>query len=154
EPPLRIARLRAEGRVLEIGPDDLSLTLEEDAFLLRDAGLALGADAVAGLHPRAGAWPGGGYLAELYLRGSGSVPGAEWSLCGGDGRLVCESMESEFSARICRQQRECLTRPAVRKRMSGPLRDAAPERPGSAAEFTALARWNPQPVPLSRGGQW
>src|SRR5262249_55642360 len=31
EPPLRIARLRAEGRVLEIGPADLSLTLEEAA---------------------------------------------------------------------------------------------------------------------------
>jgi LuxR family transcriptional regulator, maltose regulon positive regulatory protein len=29
EPPLRIARLRAEGRVLEIGPGDLSLTREE-----------------------------------------------------------------------------------------------------------------------------
>ena len=26
EPPLRIARLRAEGKILEIGPDDLSLT--------------------------------------------------------------------------------------------------------------------------------
>ena len=28
EPPLRVARLRAEGRILEIGPDDLSLTRE------------------------------------------------------------------------------------------------------------------------------
>ncbi len=28
EPPLQIARLRAEGKVLEIGPDDLSLTRE------------------------------------------------------------------------------------------------------------------------------
>jgi LuxR family maltose regulon positive regulatory protein len=29
EPPLRIARLRAEGRILEIGLADLSLTREE-----------------------------------------------------------------------------------------------------------------------------
>ncbi len=36
EPPLRIARLRAEGRILEIGPGDLSLTREEAASLLRD----------------------------------------------------------------------------------------------------------------------
>src|SRR5215469_2024725 len=35
EPPLRIARLRAEGRLLEIGPGDLSLTLGEAASLLR-----------------------------------------------------------------------------------------------------------------------
>ena len=29
EPPLRIARLRAEGKIMEIGPADLSLTREE-----------------------------------------------------------------------------------------------------------------------------
>src|ERR1019366_8729516 len=42
EPPLRIARLRAEGRILEIGPGDLSLTRAEAASLLRDAGVAVG----------------------------------------------------------------------------------------------------------------
>ena len=38
EPPLRIARLRAEGKILEIGPDDLSLTCDEASSLLRNAG--------------------------------------------------------------------------------------------------------------------
>ena len=38
QPPLRIARLRAEGKIMEIGPDDLSLTREEASSLLRDAG--------------------------------------------------------------------------------------------------------------------
>src|SRR5580693_7199888 len=33
EPPLRIARLRTEGRITEIGPADLSLTQEEAAAL-------------------------------------------------------------------------------------------------------------------------
>src|ERR1700751_5965395 len=32
EPPLRIARLRAEGRLLEVGPGDLSLTWEEASW--------------------------------------------------------------------------------------------------------------------------
>ena len=32
EPPLRIARLRAEGRIVEIGPGDLSLTREEASY--------------------------------------------------------------------------------------------------------------------------
>ena len=56
EPPLRIARLRAEGRILEIGPDELSLTGEEAASLLRNADLALGDAEVAELHggPRGG----------------------------------------------------------------------------------------------------
>ena len=39
EPPLRVARLRAEGRILEIGPGDLSLTRGEAASLLREAGI-------------------------------------------------------------------------------------------------------------------
>ena len=52
EPPLRIARLRAEGRILEIGPGDLSLTSEEASSLLRDAGVALSQDEVAELHRR------------------------------------------------------------------------------------------------------
>ena len=50
EPPLRIARLRAEGKILEIGPRDLSLTCEEASSLLRNAGVALGEDEVAELH--------------------------------------------------------------------------------------------------------
>jgi len=37
EPPLRVARLRAEGRILEIGPGELSLTRDEAASLLRAA---------------------------------------------------------------------------------------------------------------------
>ena len=37
EPPLRTARLRAEGQILEIGAGDLSLTVEEAASLLRAA---------------------------------------------------------------------------------------------------------------------
>src|SRR5262245_54823932 len=41
EPPLPIARLRAEGRVLEIGPDDLSFTRQEASSLLRTEDLAL-----------------------------------------------------------------------------------------------------------------
>ena len=74
EPPLRVARLRAEGRILEIGPGDLSLTCEEAASLLRDAEVALGEDEVAGLHRRTEGWPAGLYLAALYLREGGPLP--------------------------------------------------------------------------------
>ena len=43
QPPVRVARLRAEGKVLEIGAADLSLTREEASLLLRAAEVALGA---------------------------------------------------------------------------------------------------------------
>src|SRR6516162_5329581 len=68
EPPLRVARLRTEGKVLEIGPGDLSLTLGEAAALLRSAGVVLGEDEVAALYQRTEGWPAGLYLAALYLR--------------------------------------------------------------------------------------
>jgi ATP-dependent transcriptional regulator len=42
EPPLRIARLRAEGKILEVGLGDLSLTREEASWLLRNADLSPG----------------------------------------------------------------------------------------------------------------
>ena len=153
EPPLRTGRLRAEGRILEIGPADLSLTREEAAGLLREAGLVLGADEVTELHRRTEGWPTGLYLAALYLREGGSLPGAAAAF-GGDDRLVSEYVESEFLARIPERQRVFLTRTAVLDRMCGPLCEAVLERPGSGADLAGLARSNLLLVPLDRRGQW
>src|SRR5271169_4794406 len=76
EPPLRIARLRAEGRIVEIGPGDLSLTPEEASSLLRNVDLTLGEDDVAELHQRTEGWPAGLYLAALYLKEGGPLASA------------------------------------------------------------------------------
>ena len=85
EPPVRVARLRAEGKILEIGPRDLSLTCEEASALLRAAEVALGADEVAELHRRTEGWPAGLYLAALSLREGGSPGGAAISFGGTTG---------------------------------------------------------------------
>jgi LuxR family maltose regulon positive regulatory protein len=97
-PPLRIARLRAEGKIVEIGPHDLSLTCEEASSLLREAGVALGEDEMAELHQRTEGWPAGLYLAALYLREGGPFAGAV--SFGGDDRLVSEYMKAEFLSRV------------------------------------------------------
>jgi LuxR family maltose regulon positive regulatory protein len=153
EPPLRVARLRAEGRILEIGAADLSLTPGEAAALLRGAGLELGADEVAELHQRTEGWPTGLYLAALYLREGGSLPGAAISF-GGDDRLVSQYIESELLARISQRQRVFLTRTAVLDRMSAPLCETVLEVPGSAETLGELARSNLLLVPVDRQGQW
>jgi len=152
-PPLRVARLRAEGKIIEIGPGDLSLTPSEALSLLRNAGVALGQDEVAELHRRTEGWPAGLYLAALYLREGGPVAGAAVSFGGGD-RLVSEYMESEFLARISRRQRVFLTRTAVLERMCGPLCEAVLDLPGSRAILAELARSNLLLVPLDRRGEW
>jgi len=153
EPPFRIARLRAEGRLVEIGPGDLSLTVQEAASLLRAAEVVLGDDDVADLHRRTEGWPAGLYLAALYLREGGSPRGAVASF-GGDDRFVSEYVEAEFLARISSSQRVFLTRTAVLERMSGALCDAVLDMPGSAATLAGLARSNLLLVPLDRRGQW
>jgi LuxR family maltose regulon positive regulatory protein len=153
EPPLRVARLRAEGRILEIGPGDQSLTRAEAASLLRAAEVTVGEDEVAELHRRTEGWPAGLYLAALYLREGGPLASAAVSF-GGDDRLVSEYMESEFLERISRRQRVFLTRTAVLERMSGPLCEAVTELSGSAATLADLARSNLLLVPLDRRGEW
>jgi LuxR family maltose regulon positive regulatory protein len=153
QPPLRVARLRAEGRLQEIGPADLSLTRAEAAALLRAAEVALGDDDVGELHRRTEGWPVGLYLAALYLRAGGSLGAAAVSF-GGDDLLVSEYMESEFLARISRSQRAFLTRTAVLERMSGALCEAVLDQPGAAATLAGLAQSNLLLVPLDRRGQW
>src|SRR6516225_4840267 len=151
--PLRTARLRAEGRILEIGPGDLSLTREEASSLLRDAGVVLGDDDVAELHRRTEGWPAGLYLAALYVREGGSVGRAAVSF-GGDDRLMSEYMESEFLDRISRWQRVFLTQTSVLERMCGPLCETVLDLPGSGSILAEVSRSNLLLVPLDRRAEW
>ena len=153
QPPLRIARLRAEGKILEIGPGDLSLTCDEASSLLRNVDLTLAEEDVAELYRRTEGWPAGLYLAVLYLREGGSFASAAFSF-GGDDRLVSEYMESEFLSRISGQQRAFLTRTAVLERMCGPLCEAVLDMGGSASILADLAGSNLLLVPLDRRGEW
>src|SRR5580658_3264634 len=151
-PPLRVARLRAEGRILEIGPGDLSLDRDEASLLLRNADVVVGEDDVAELHRRTEGWPAGLSLAARYLREGGPLAGA--AAFGGDHRLVSEYVEAEFLARISHRDRVFLTRTAVLERMCGPLCDAVLEGCGSAGVLDDLGRSNLLLVPLDRRGQW
>jgi LuxR family maltose regulon positive regulatory protein len=152
EPPLRTARLRAEGRILEIGMSQLALDEVEAAALLDAADLALKDDEVAALHQQTEGWAAGLYLAALYVREGGSLQGGE--AFGGADRLVSQYMEEEFLALIPARHREFLTRTAVLERMCGPLCEAVLELPGSAATLAELARSNLLLVPLDRRGYW
>ena len=153
QPPVRIAKLRAAGKILEIGAGDLSLTAGEAASLLAAAEVVLGGEELADLHRRTEGWATGLYLAALYLREGGSLPGMAGSF-GGDDQFVTDYVESEFLVRISRRQRVFLTRAAVLERMSGPLCEAALDLPGAGAVLAELASSNLLLVPLDRQGQW
>jgi LuxR family transcriptional regulator, maltose regulon positive regulatory protein len=153
EPPMRVARLRAEGKILEVGLGDLALTRGEASALLRNADVAVSADEVAELHQRTEGWPAGLYLAALSLR-EGGTPGSAAVSFGGDHRFVSDYVESELLARLSERQRVFLTQSAVLERMCGPLCEAVLELPESAAILAGLAQSNLLLVPLDRRGQW
>ena len=71
DPPLPLARLRSQGRVLEIGAGELRLSADEAAALLRNAGIDLDDSAVLELTERTEGWPAGLYLAALSLQAGG-----------------------------------------------------------------------------------
>ena len=152
-PVLALARLRAAGRMLELGPRDLALTHEEASSLLRNASVSVGEGDVAELHRRTEGWPAGLYLAALGLREGGPVTSAADSFGGGD-RLVSEYIQSEVLARLSSRQRVFLTRTAVLERLCGPLCEAVLDAPGAAAILAPLARSNLLLVPLDRHGEW
>jgi len=152
-PPLPIARLRAEGRAMEIGPGDLALTLAEAASLLREAGITLGQDDLTELHRRIEGWPAGLYLAALSLREGSSVRNSVASFTG-EHHLVSEYIQSEFLARISTRQRVFLIRTAVLERLYGPLCEDVLDQTGTAATLADLARSNVLLVPLDAQGEW
>ena len=67
-PPLSLARVRAEGRLIEIATENLALTSREAESLLRLAKAPLSPAAAAGLGDRLEGWPAAIYLAALSLR--------------------------------------------------------------------------------------
>jgi len=153
QPPLRLARLRAEGRITEIGPEDLSLSAEEASLMLREAGVTLGQDEVAELHRHTEGWPAALYLAALYLREGGSLPRAAETF-GGANWQVSDYLEAELLSRVSRRQRAFLTRTAVLERLSAPLCEAVLEAPGSAATLAELTVSNLLLVPLGGRPGW
>ena len=153
EPPLRTARLRTEGKLLEIGPRELSLTRQEASSLLRNADLTLSEEELMALYQQTEGWATGLYLAALYLKDGGSVSRAAASFAGDD-RFINEYLESELLARISGGQRMFLTRSAALERMCGPLCDAVLGTTGSATALADLAGSNLLLVPLDRRGEW
>jgi len=153
DPPLRVARLRAEGRILEIGPGDLSLTAGEAAALLDHAGVILGADEAAELHRRTEGWAAGLHIAALAIK-AGGRDGETAPAFRGDDIFMRDYLRSEVLNRLPEVDALFLTRTSALERMSGPLCDAVLGLQGSAARLAGLAQSNLLVVPLDRRGEW
>jgi LuxR family maltose regulon positive regulatory protein len=152
-PLLRLARLRAEGRILEISPRDLALTFQEASSVLHDAGVVLGDDEVAELHRRTEGWPAGLYIAALAIRAGSQDEETALTFTGSD-IFMRDYLRSELLDRLPDTQVSFLVRTSAADRMSGPLCDAMLGRQDSAGMLAELARSNLLLVPLDRRGEW
>lgn len=152
DPALGLARLRAEGRLLELGLEDLRLDADAAGALLAGAGLELREEEVDELVRVTEGWPAGLYLAALSLRSGSSL--ADVVGLGGADRHIADYFREELLANLSPDETEFLVGTSVLGRMSGPLCDAVLDRKGSAALLEALERSNLFLVPLDHGRAW
>jgi len=153
EPPLPLARWRAQGWMHEVGVSELRLDEREAALLLHAAGLELDASQLSELTGRTEGWPAGLYLAALSLQAGAASPGGTEVFSGTD-RFVSEYFRFELLSRLPTVEAQFLKYTSVLDRMSGGLCDAVLETRGSAPMLETLERMNGFVVPLDRRGEW
>jgi LuxR family transcriptional regulator, maltose regulon positive regulatory protein len=146
-----LTKLRMERRLLEVGVDQLAMTDEEAAVLLREAGADVSVAEAAELVTRTEGWPAGLYLAALAIRSGAPVSGFGFT---GDDRLVDDYIRSELLARLTTSQLGFLIETSILERLTGPLCDAVLAGRGSGRGLEELARRNLLVVPLDRRGEW
>jgi LuxR family transcriptional regulator, maltose regulon positive regulatory protein len=150
EPPLPLARLRAEGRMVEIGPEDLAMDAAEARALLAQGDVDLARVDVAEVVRRTEGWPVALHFAALSL-GAGGRRAAPLA---GDDRFLVDYVQSELLSGLPPRLVSFLTRCSVLERLSGPLCDAVLATTGSADLLESLARSNLLVAPLDRRRQW
>ncbi len=151
-PSLPLARQRSQGRLLEIGPQELAMGADEAAALLRGAGVSLTDDEVIHLADRTEGWPAALYLAALAIA-SGEDRHQVMSFSGRD-RSIADYLHAELVRHLDADDAAFLTDCAILERLSGQLCDAVLERADSASRLASLAETNLFVVPLDHQGHW
>jgi LuxR family transcriptional regulator, maltose regulon positive regulatory protein len=147
-----LARLRAERRLVEVGPTELAFDIESSRELVAATGVALSPADVARLHRRTEGWPAGLYLAALSLKHGSSATTPP--VAPRDDGLIADYVSSELLSRLSAEDVAFLVRTSVLERLSGPLCDAVLEEDGSASRLDRFARSNLFLVPLDGERAW
>jgi len=141
-PGVSLGRLRVEGQVHEIGPDDLALSHDEARALLRSRGLAVDDAGLDELYQATEGWAAGLQLITLAQAGTSSYTAASAapprSLRQGD-RFLAEYVREEVLTAIEPQVLSFLMDTSVLDNPSGARCDEVLGRSGSAALLEQLA---------------
>jgi LuxR family maltose regulon positive regulatory protein len=154
DPPLPLARLRAQGQLCEVRTADLRFgAAEVNTFLQTVMGLDLPPKAITTLEQRTEGWIAGLQLAALSLQGRTDVS-AFLTAFSGSHRYVLDYLSEEVLARQPAPVQQFLLHTCLLERLSGPLCDAVTAQEGSQAMLEALERANLFVVSLDDKRDW
>ena len=153
DPALPAARLRAQGRIVEVGVEDLAMAPGEASALLAGAGVEVGDAQVAELVDVTEGWAVGLYLAALAIR-AGARNSDVREKFGGEDWFVGDYLRSELLEYVSDAELTFLIRTSILGSMCGPLCDAVLGRTGSAQVLDGLERRNLLVLPLDRRRAW
>lgn len=152
-PPLPLPRLRARGRLTELGAPDLRFTLEEAAdFLDRTMGLSLAGERIATLEESTEGWIAGLQLAAHALRGREDDASVE--AFAGSARHVFDYLADEVLSCQPDDIREFLLKTSIVETLSGPLCEALTDAGDGQEMLERLEGSNLFLVPLDEGGRY
>jgi LuxR family maltose regulon positive regulatory protein len=155
-PKLPIPVLRAEGRLFELGAEQLALTPREGQVLLRSLALDLSFADVTNLVRDCEGWPAAVYLAALTFRDGETRArrdGEQLRLDGRDASLAAY-VHSEYLSHLRPGALRFLRRTAILEQLCGGLCDAVLDDRGSARELEKIERSNLFLVPLDGQRVW
>jgi LuxR family maltose regulon positive regulatory protein len=154
DPPIPIARLRSQGRVVEVRAEELCFTPEEAAaFLNHTMGLSLSPAQAAALDKRTEGWIAGLQMAALSMRGREDVDSFIQAFAGTH-RFILDFLAEEVLGRESPEVQTFLLHTAVLTRLCGPLCDAVTGVSGSRQMLERLERRNLFVIPLDDNRCW
>ena len=153
-PALRLARLRTQGRLVEVGADELAFTPAEARELFAAVpGVTADEPTVAALTRTTEGWAGVLYLAALWLR-KRDDPAEALRTFRGSQRDVAGYLAGEALGDLDADARRFLRRTAVLPQLYGELCDAVLGESGSRERLRALALANLLVMPLVERPGW
>lgn len=148
-PDIGLHRLRMEGRLTELGPSDLNLTVAETAEFLTQQGVAASRADAEALHQRTEGWVAGVRLAVLAIQ-AGREPSEMIAEVGGDDQAIGDYLAAEVMDHVPPSVREFLEMTGVCTHLSADLCNSLTERTDSADVLEYLADGNLFTIRLDR----
>lgn len=154
DPPLPLARLRAQGELLEVRAADLRFTSDEaTAFLNKGMNLRLSREEIEALGARTEGWNAGLQLVGLALQGSSDVAGFIETFTGSH-RYIADYLVEDVLQKQSEVVQLFLRQTSILERLTGPLCNAVTLGKDSGSILKMLENANLFLVPLDEKQQW